>query len=72
MEKAAGFRATGAVYSAAQLKSWIPRLLKQAGPVFCDIKVTTRAAPIVLPMREGPALKNRFREALLGPGEASG
>ena len=29
-------------------------------------KVTTRPVPLVLPLREGPALKNRFREALLG------
>ncbi|MGH8648954.1 MAG: thiamine pyrophosphate-dependent enzyme, partial [Burkholderiales bacterium] len=66
MAKAAGFRAAGTVYSAAQLKSWIPRFHRHAGPLFCDIKVTTRAAPMVLPIREGPALKNRFREALLG------
>jgi thiamine pyrophosphate-dependent acetolactate synthase large subunit-like protein len=68
--KSAGFRAAGTVYGTAQLKNWIPRLYKQAGPVFCDIKVTTRAAPMVLPARDGPTLRNRFREALLGPGEA--
>jgi thiamine pyrophosphate-dependent acetolactate synthase large subunit-like protein len=66
MAKSAGFRASGTVYSAAQLKTWMPRLRRQAGPVFCDIKVTTEAAPMVLPLREGPAIKNRFREALLG------
>ncbi|HEY7655628.1 MAG TPA: thiamine pyrophosphate-dependent enzyme [Burkholderiales bacterium] len=66
MAKAAGFRSSGTVYSAAQLKTWIPRFYRQAGPVFCDIKVTALAAPLVLPVREGPALKNRFRTALLG------
>jgi thiamine pyrophosphate-dependent acetolactate synthase large subunit-like protein len=66
MAKSAGFRSSGTVYSAAQLKAWIPRCLRQAGPVFCDIKVATEAAPMVLPLREGPAIKNRFREALLG------
>ena len=66
MAKAARFRATGTVRAAAQLKAWIPRFHRQAGPVFCDIKVTAHAAPLILPVREGPALKNRFRTALLG------
>jgi len=64
--KAAGFRTAGTIYTAAQLKTWIPRLYKQSGPVFATIKVTTQPAPLVLPIRDGPALKNRFREALLG------
>jgi thiamine pyrophosphate-dependent acetolactate synthase large subunit-like protein len=66
MAKAAGFRVSGTIYTPAELKTWIPRFYRQAGPVFCDIKVTTQPAPMVLPIREGPALKNRFREALLG------
>ena len=66
MAKSAGFRAAGTVYSAAQLKIWIPRLHKQPGPVFCDVKVTTQPAPMVLPARDGPTLRNRFRESLLG------
>ena len=70
MAKAAGFRASETVYSAAQLKNWIPRFHRQAGPVFCDIKVTSQPAPMVLPVRDGPTLRNRFREALLGAAEA--
>src|SRR5574341_436905 len=66
MAKAAGFRAAGTIYAADELKTWIPRLYRNAGPVFAAVKVTTRAAPMVLPIREGPALKNRFRQALLG------
>jgi thiamine pyrophosphate-dependent acetolactate synthase large subunit-like protein len=66
MAKPAGFRAAGTVFSAAQLKTWIPRLYRQAGPVFTAIKVTTQPAPMVLPVRDGPTLRNRFREALLG------
>ena len=66
MAKAAGFRSTGTVYTAQQLKTWIPRFYRQPGPVFCTIKVTTAPAPLVLPVREGSALKHRFREALLG------
>ena len=64
--KAAGFHACGTVYGAAQLKVWIPRLYKQSGPLFVNIKVTTEPAPLVLPVRDGPTLRNRFREALLG------
>lgn len=70
MAKAAGFRATGTVYTAAQMKSWLPRILRQPGPVFVDVKVTTDKAPLVLPARDGPTLRNRFREALLGPAAA--
>ena len=66
MARAAGFRTSGTVYTAQQLKTWIPRFYRQPGPVFCSIKVTTAPAPLVLPVREGSALKHRFREALLG------
>jgi len=68
MARAAGFRSAGTVYTAQQLKTWIPRFYRQPGPVFCSIKVTTAPAPLVLPVREGSALKHRFREALLGTG----
>ena len=64
--RAAGFRSAGTVYSAAQLKIWIPQLYRLAGPVFVSLKVTTQDAAKVLPLRDGTALKNRFRQALLG------
>ena len=67
MARAAGFKSAGTVYTAQQLKTWIPRFYRQPGPVFCTIKVTTAPAPLVLPVREGTALKHRLREALLGP-----
>ena len=66
MAKAAGFRAAGTIYSAAELKTWIPRIHRESGPVFAAIKVTTAKAPLILPARDGTVLKNRFREALLG------
>ena len=66
MARAAGFRAVGTIYSAAQLKTWVPKLHRQPGPVFASVKVTTQDAPKVLPLRDGTALKNRFRQALLG------
>ncbi|KPK19490.1 MAG: aldehyde dehydrogenase [Betaproteobacteria bacterium SG8_41] len=64
--KASGFSTAGTVYTAAQLKTWIPRLFRAPGPVFAAIKVTTQPAPMVLPLRDGAALKDRFRQALLG------
>lgn len=64
--RAAGFRGAGTIYNAAQLKTWIPRLYHQPGPVFAGIKVTTQPAPLVLPVRDGTAIKHRFRQALLG------
>jgi hypothetical protein len=66
MAKAAGFSTTGTIYSAAQLKTWIPRLYKTPGPVFTVIKVKPDRLPMVLPPRDGTVLKNRFRQALLG------
>lgn len=68
--KSAGFRATGTIYGATELQTWIPRFYRQAGPVFAAIKVTTQAAPMVLPLRDGTAIKHRFRAALLGTAEA--
>ncbi|MGH8620717.1 MAG: thiamine pyrophosphate-dependent enzyme, partial [Burkholderiales bacterium] len=33
MAKAAGFRTAGTIYTASQLKTWIPRLHRNAGPM---------------------------------------
>jgi thiamine pyrophosphate-dependent acetolactate synthase large subunit-like protein len=66
MAKAAGFAASGTIYSAQQLKAWIPKLHKSTGPLFAAIKVTTNPVPMILPLRDGTAIKHRFREALLG------
>jgi thiamine pyrophosphate-dependent acetolactate synthase large subunit-like protein len=66
MARAAGFRSAEAVYTSSQLKAWIPRFYQEPGPMFCSVKVTTADAPLVLPARDGTAIKNRFREALLG------
>ena len=41
MAKAAGFAAATTVYSAAQLKTWIPKLYRAPGPVFA----TSRSRP---------------------------
>jgi thiamine pyrophosphate-dependent acetolactate synthase large subunit-like protein len=70
MAKAAGFALTATVYTRAELKEWAPRIRGDEGPLFATIKVNTDKMPLVLPRRDGTALKHRFREALLGAQEA--
>ena len=66
MAKAAGFAAATTIYSAQQLKTWTPKLYRSPGPVFATVKVTTNPVPMALPLRDGTAIRHRFREALLG------
>ena len=70
MAKAAGFPLTATVYTRAELREWAPRIRNDEGPLFITIKVSTDKIPLVLPRRDGTALKHRFREALLGAEEA--
>lgn len=67
MAKAAGFAACGTVSTEQGLKSWIPKLYKTPGPVFLDLKVNANRYPLSIRLRDGTHIKNRFREALLGP-----
>ena len=39
---------------------------RRAGLIFAQVKITTEASPLVLPPRDGPHLKTRFRKAVLG------
>ena len=64
--KAAGFAASTTIYTARQLSTWIPRIYRTRGPVLAAIKITTKPVPLVLPLKDGVQIKNRFREALLG------
>jgi hypothetical protein len=41
-------------------------ILNGKGPVLAAVKVSTDPAPTCLPPRDGPYLRSRFREALLG------
>ncbi len=63
---AAGFAHSATVYSDNEFESLVPTLYQQAGPIFAAIKVTTAPMPTVLPPRDGPYLKNRFRQSVLG------
>jgi thiamine pyrophosphate-dependent acetolactate synthase large subunit-like protein len=68
---AAGFRETATVRDTAELAGALPVLSKATGPVFVVLKVSTTKDPLVLPSWDGPYLKMRFRQAVLGsPGAA--
>ena len=66
MAKAAGFKSATTIQSMASLQRWLPSWHKKTGPVFADIKVSAAPAPMMLPLRDGTAIKYRFRAALLG------
>ena len=44
--------------------------IKTTGPLFFNIKVRAEELPLALPPKDGVALKERFRRAVLGPGAA--
>ena len=66
MAAGAGFAHTETVWTKKDVESAIPHLYETKGPVFVDIKVNTDYVPMVLPMRDGTAIRSRFREAVLG------
>ncbi len=67
----AGIPVVGDIFDRAQLEAALPRIRAAPGPVFFDIKVRAEDLPLVLPPKDGVRLKDRFRQALLGP-EAAG
>ena len=66
MAAAAGFAETATVWNRKELEAAIPLLYETKGPVFVAIKVNTDAVPMTLPMRDGTAIRARFRESVLG------
>ena len=68
----AGFSKTITAASDESLSRAVQMVRFERGPVLADIKVTKDASPLVMPLRDGAALKNRFREALLGPDSSKG
>jgi len=65
--KASLFAETATLRTQADLQAFIPKLYASQGPVFASVKVSTDKVPMTLPLRDGTHIKNRFREALLGP-----
>jgi thiamine pyrophosphate-dependent acetolactate synthase large subunit-like protein len=66
MAAAAGFADTATVWTKKDVEGALPLLYETKGPVFVDIKVTTDPVPMILPMRDGTAIRARFRESVLG------
>lgn len=55
------------VETQAQLDAVEPRLYREPGPLFVNLRVPSVASILELPARDGPYLRSRFRTALLGP-----
>jgi thiamine pyrophosphate-dependent acetolactate synthase large subunit-like protein len=64
--RAAGFETATTIYTEGELEDYVDVILKAAGPVLATVKVGTDPEPTSLPPRDGPYLRSRFREALLG------
>jgi thiamine pyrophosphate-dependent acetolactate synthase large subunit-like protein len=64
--RAAGFENAATLESEHELDEFVDVILKAAGPVLATVKVGTDPEPTSLPPRDGPWLRSRFREALLG------
>ena len=65
--RAAGFADVRAAQSEAQLLSTVAWAYASDGPLLLGVKVSSEPAKPVLPPRDGPYLRSRLREALLGP-----
>ena len=65
--RASGFAAAATIVTSAELTAWLPTLHNGDGPVFGVIKVAANQPKLIVPARDGTYIKNRFREALLGP-----
>ena len=63
---AAGFADASTIRTEQEIEVLAPKLFAARGPLFATIKVSTDPVPASLPPRDGPYLRSRFREALLG------
>ena len=61
-----GFAAAATLRTMDEVDAWVPRLHGEPGPLFAVVKVGTDPAPMSLPLRDGAAIRARFREAVLG------
>jgi thiamine pyrophosphate-dependent acetolactate synthase large subunit-like protein len=64
--RASGFQAAETVRTQAELDACERSLYAGPGPLFAAIKVAPEPTKIELAPRDGPYLRSRFREALLG------
>lgn len=66
MALAAGFAEAVTVRTPPELDAVASKLFSPSGPLFASVKVSTDPTPVSLPPRDGPYLRSRLREALLG------
>lgn len=65
--KATGFGVAQSITKPDQITAFRDLIHKEHGPIFANVKIDPERLPLVLPPSEGAYLKNRMREALLGP-----
>jgi thiamine pyrophosphate-dependent acetolactate synthase large subunit-like protein len=68
---ASGLTNSETIRERARLTDLRQRLHASSGPLFAVLKITAEEQPRMLPMRDGVALKLRFRAAVLGEGPFS-
>jgi thiamine pyrophosphate-dependent acetolactate synthase large subunit-like protein len=66
--RAAGFEDATTINTEQELESLALRLFTSQRSLFCAIRISTEPNPVSLPPRDGPYLRSRFREAILGSG----
>jgi thiamine pyrophosphate-dependent acetolactate synthase large subunit-like protein len=66
MAAAAGWPKTTIAWTEDEVNALAPVLFGQPGPIFATVKVNRDPVPLVLPTRDGTAIRARFMEALLG------
>ena len=64
--RAAGFAVADTVRDEKAVSGSVASIYDKAGPVFFDVKVSSKRYPMSIRMRDGSHIKNRFRENLLG------
>lgn len=64
--RACGLETAWVVRTAEELEQAAEAVMHRDGPVLVSVKVSTAAQETSLPPRDGPYLRSRFREALLG------
>lgn len=64
--KACGFEKTYTVHSQSEVDRLADEVFGSMGLMFAVIKVSAETVPVCLPPRDGPYLRSRFREAVLG------
>lgn len=63
---ATGFAQADVARTALELEGLCGKVYSAPGPYFCLVKISTEPNPTALPPRDGPHLRGRFREALMG------